>query len=206
MVHLNFADAEASGVEAEAPSSHVNDMGRLDVEVGDAALVVSEVALAVDLCLSGPKICGSGETSSVMLLAGRSPPAMPAIATAALSIEESLEERLCLPLQTPLIHGPPRLRRPRTPAPITLLRHSECIAAQPREADVTKQAQHVLMNKLGLEAPSSNVGSDTVHRYKAAFREPLSDSTHDALQLLLGGEFDLVAMELNMIGLDDGDN
>jgi hypothetical protein len=62
------------------------------------------------------------------------------------------------------------------------------------------------MNKLGLEAPSPNVGSDTVHRHKAVFREPLSDSTHDALQLLLGGEFDPVAMELNMIGLDDGDN
>jgi hypothetical protein len=62
------------------------------------------------------------------------------------------------------------------------------------------------MNKLGLEAPSPNVASDTVRKYKAAFREPLSDSTYDALQLLLGGEFDPVAMELNMIGLDDEDN
>jgi hypothetical protein len=56
------------------------------------------------------------------------------------------------------------------------------------------------MNKLGLEAPSPNVGSDTVRKFKAAFREPLSDSTHDALQLLLGGEFNSVAMDLNMIG------
>jgi hypothetical protein len=62
------------------------------------------------------------------------------------------------------------------------------------------------MNKLGSEDPSPNVGSDTVHRYKAAFQEPLSDYIHDALQLLLGGEFDPVTMELNMIGLDDGDN
>jgi hypothetical protein len=61
------------------------------------------------------------------------------------------------------------------------LRRSERIAAQPREADVTKQAQRVFMNKLGLEAPSPNVGSDTVHKYKAAFREPLLDSTYDAL-------------------------
>jgi hypothetical protein len=61
------------------------------------------------------------------------------------------------------------------------LRRSERIAAQPREADTTKQAQRV-------------------------FWEPLSDSTHDALQLLLGGEFDPVAMELNMIGLDEEDN
>jgi hypothetical protein len=206
MVHLNFADAEASGVEAEAPSSHVNNTGQLDIVAGDAALAVSEAALAVDLCPSGPDICGSGETSSATVLVGRSPPAMPAVTAAALSFEESLEERLCLPLQTPLIHGPPRLRRPRTPTPVTSLRRSERIAAQPREVDITKQAQRVLMNKLGLEAPSPNVGSDTVHRYKAAFQEPLSDSTHDALQLLLGGEFDPVAMELNMIGLDDGDN
>jgi hypothetical protein len=204
MVHLNFADAETSGVEAEAPSSHVNDTGRLDVEAGDAALAVSEAT--VDLCLSGPDVCGSGETSSVTILAGRYPPALPAVAAAALSIEESLEERLCLPLQTPLIHGPPRLRRPRTPAPVTSLRRSERIAAQPRKADITKQAQHVLMNKLGLEAPSPNVSSDTVHKYKAAFREPLSDFTHDALQLLLGGKFDPVVMELNIIGLDDEDN
>jgi hypothetical protein len=62
------------------------------------------------------------------------------------------------------------------------------------------------MNKLGLEAPSPNVASDTVHKYKATFREPLLDSTHDALQLLLGGKFDPMAMELNMIGLDDEDN
>jgi hypothetical protein len=62
------------------------------------------------------------------------------------------------------------------------------------------------MNKLGLEAPSPNVGSDTVHKYKATFRELLSDSTHDALQFLLGGEFDPVAMELNMFGLDDEDH
>jgi hypothetical protein len=61
------------------------------------------------------------------------------------------------------------------------------------------------MNKLGLEAPFPNVGSDTMHKYKAVFREPLSDSTYDALQLL-GGEFDSVAMELNMIGLNDEDN
>jgi hypothetical protein len=61
-------------------------------------------------------------------------------ATATLSIQESLEELLCLPLQTPLIRGPPRLRRPRTPVFVTPLRRSERIAAQPREADTTRQA------------------------------------------------------------------
>jgi hypothetical protein len=62
------------------------------------------------------------------------------------------------------------------------------------------------MNKLGLEAPSPNVGSDMVRKYKTTFRELLLDSTHDALQLLLGGEFDPVAMKLNMIKLDNEDN
>jgi hypothetical protein len=200
---VRFGIVTWSGVEAEVPSSHVNNTGQLDVVAGDAALAVSE---AVDLCPSGPDVCGSGETSSATVLAGRPPPAMPAIAVAALSFEESLKERLCLPLQTPLIHGPPRLRRPRMPAPVTSLRHSERIAVQPCEADITKQAQRVLMNKLGLKASSSNVGSDTVHKYKAAFRELLSDSTHDALQLLLDREFDPVAIELNMIELDDEDN
>jgi hypothetical protein len=62
------------------------------------------------------------------------------------------------------------------------------------------------MQKLGVEAPSPNVDSETVRKYKATFRAPLSDSTHEALQLLLGGEFDPVAMNLDMIGLDDEAN
>jgi hypothetical protein len=86
------------------------------------------------------------------------------------------------------------------------LRRSERIAALPREADSTKQAQRVLMQKLGVVAPSPNIDSETVHKYKAIFRAPLSDSTREALQLLLGGEFDPVAMKLDMIGLDDDAN
>jgi hypothetical protein len=66
-------------------------------------------------------------------------------ATATMSIQESLEERLYLPFQTPLIRGPPRLCRPRTPTHITLLWRSDRIAAKPREVDSTKQAQCVLM-------------------------------------------------------------
>jgi hypothetical protein len=65
--------------------------------------------------------------------------------------------------------------------------------------------QCVLIQKLGFEAPSRHVGSDTVRKYKAAFREPLSDSTHDALHLL-GEDFDLVAMNLDMTGLYDEAN
>ena len=127
-------------------------------------------------------------------------------ATTTVSIQESLEERLCLSLQTPLIRGPPRLCRPRTSGPVTSLQRSDRIAAKPREADSTKQAQCVLMQKLGMVAPSPNVDSETVRKYKATFRAPLSDSTQEALQLLFGGEFDPVAMNLDMIRLDEEAN
>jgi len=190
----------------------VEAVGPLDVKVGDTAQVGSEVPPVLDLCHSGMDVCTSGKTTSATVWARGSPPlaapdpAMPTVPAAALSIVESLEERLCLPLQLPLIHGSPRLRKPRTPAPVTSLRRSVRIAAQPREADSTKQAQRVLIQKLGFEALSPNVGSYTVHKYKAALQEPLSDSTYDALQLLFGGDFYPVVMKLDMIGLDDEAN
>ena len=116
---------------------------------------------------------------------------------------ETLEARLCLPLQTPLIPGSPRLRRPRTPVSVQSLRRNERLAAKPCEADSTKQAQCVLMQKLGVVASSPNVDSETVRKYKSTFREPLSASTQEALQLLFGGEFDPLAVNLDMIGMDE---
>lgn len=81
---------------------------QLDVEVGDAAHVMSEPAPIVDVCRSAPDICESGKTPSVTVLAGRSPPmapnlAMPTVAAVTLSIVKSLEERLCHCLQATLI-------------------------------------------------------------------------------------------------------
>ena len=55
------------------------------------------------------------------------------------------------------------------------------------EADSTKQAQCVLMQKLGVVASSSNVDSKTVRKYKSTFQAPLSASKQEALQLLFGG-------------------
>ena len=89
---------------------------------------------------------------------------------------ETLEARLCLPLQTPLIRGPPRLRRPRTPVSVLSLRRSDRLAARPREADSTKHAQCVLMQKLGVIARSPIVDSETVRKYKSTFQTPLSAS------------------------------
>lgn len=111
---------------------------------------------------------------------------------ASVAILEDLEERLCLPLQTPLVCGPPRLRRARTPAPAQSLRRSVRIAAAPRE-----------VQKLGVATPSPAVDSDTVRKYKTTFREPLSEYNQEALQMLLGEQFDPVAMNLNMLGLDE---
>ena len=54
-----------------------------------------------------------------------------------------------------------------------------------------------------MEAPSPNVDSETVRKCRTIFRAPLSDSTQEALQLLLGGEFDPLAMNLDMVGLDE---
>jgi len=119
------------------------------------------------------------------------------------TLQETLEARLCLPLQTPLIPGPPGLCRPRTPVSVQSLWRSERLAAKPREADSTKQAQCVLMQKLGVVASSPNVDSETVRKYKSTFREPLSASTQEALQLLFGGEFDPLAVNLDMIGMDE---
>ena len=108
-----------------------------------------------------------------------------------------------MPLQTPIIRGPPRLHRPRTPVPVLSLRRSDCLAAKPREADSTMQAQCVLMQKLGVVASSPNVDSEMLRKYKSTFQALLSASKQEALQLLFGGKFDPVVMNLDIVGLDE---
>lgn len=98
----------------------------------------------------------------------------------------TLESRLCIPLQTPLVRSRPRLRRSRTPVNSQSLRRSVRVAAAPREADSTKQAQMVLMRKLGVAPSSPAVDSEAVRKYIGAFRQPLTDFGHQALQTLLG--------------------
>jgi hypothetical protein len=84
-------------------------------------------------------------------------------------IQDILEDRLCLSLQTPLICGLPKLRKPRTSISLFALRCSERLAAKPREPDSTKQAQSVLMQKLGIVVASPGIDSATVRKYKATF-------------------------------------
>lgn len=116
----------------------------------------------------------------------------------------TLQRRLCIPLQTPLITAPPRLRKSRTPAP-TPPRRSQQIAVVPREVNSTRQAQRVLMNKLGIASPLATINSDMVRKYKQAFAQPISDASHDTLQILLGHSFDPIALNLNMLGVEDVD-
>jgi hypothetical protein len=52
-------------------------------------------------------------------------------------------------------------------------------------------------------ASSPIVDSETVRKYKTTFKAPLLDSTQEALQLLFGGEFDPMAMNLDMVGFDE---
>ena len=61
----------------------------------------------------------------------------------------------------------------------------------------------MLMQKLGVVASLPNVDSETVRKYKSTFQAPLSTSKQEALQLLFGGEFDPLAMNLNMVGMDE---
>lgn len=109
------------------------------------------------------------------------------------SILEVLEVQVCLPLHTPINRGLPMLRRSRTPVSVLSLHRSKRLAAKLRDPNSTKQAQCVLMQKLGVVASSPNVGSETVRKYKATFQAPLSTSKQETLQMLFSGDFDPVA-------------
>lgn len=92
-----------------------------------------------------------------------------------------------------------------TPASTRSMRRSTRIAVAPREANTTKQAQRVLMKKLGVALASPAVDSEGVRKYKRAFCEPLTDYGHDALQTLLSGDIDPISLDLNVLGLEDHD-
>lgn len=129
--------------------------------------------------------------------------AVPAVSPTPVDLVQCMEDRLRAPLQSPLIHGPPRLRRPRTPAPAQPLRRSVRIARTPRELDSNKQARAVLLKKLGVQPSPSAIGEDTAALCKRAFRQPISDASHDNLEKLLGARFDPIALNLDVLGLEE---
>ena len=85
-----------------------------------------------------------------------------------------------------------------------MLRRSARLARTTREPDCTVQARVVLLKKLGLQPPEqTSLGAETVTLCRKIFQNPLSDACHDNLEVLLGGRFDPIAMNLNMLGLDE---
>ena len=60
-----------------------------------------------------------------------------------------IQEGPCLPLQTPVLQGRPTLKVPRAQPSVSTPRRSTRLAAKPRAANSTLQAQQVLIAKLG---------------------------------------------------------
>jgi hypothetical protein len=121
---------------------------------------------------------------------------MPAVASPVV-VQEELEALVCLSLQSPLIRERPRLRRSRTPVSIHSLQHSGRIAAQPRAANSTRQAQNVLLKKLGIAVDEDVVDSAIESQFKAGFRH-MTERKRRALQILFNGDFDPVTLDLDM--------
>jgi hypothetical protein len=119
-----------------------------------------------------------------------------------LSVREELKAMVCLPLQMALIRGSPRLRRSKMPMSTRTLRHSGHIAAKPRAANTTRQAQNVLMKKLEIDVDEDVVDLEIERKFRATFQGPMSANKQQALQILFNGDFDPAAMDLDMAELD----
>lgn len=208
-----FDDWWASCVQGELSAAHSQPAAREHANEEDAAqedwwstvvdaefarpqqlgaVDVSAVALVAELGQQEPAELGFGDAGT-----SAAPPATPR------TILTNLEGRLCIPMETPLLKEKPRLRRAKTPATVQSIRRSARIAATPREPNVNAQARVVLLKKLGFHTDSPAGGHDTAQLCRRAFQQPLSDASHANLQKLLGAEFDPVAFNLNMLGLDE---
>ena len=128
-------------------------------------------------------------------------PAGVVASAAAATVQEEIEALICLPLETPLLEKP-QLRRSRMPVPADSLRRSERIAATPRAANATRQAQIVLLRKMGIEVEDELVAE---RELKAFFRDTStwSEQKKERFQILLNGRFDVTALDLNLEGLED---
>jgi hypothetical protein len=85
------------------------------------------------------------------------------------------------------------------------LRHSGRITAKPRVANTTRQAQNVLMKKLGIDVDEDVVDSEIEPKFRATFQGPMSTNKQQALRILFNGDFDPAAMDLDMVELDTVD-
>jgi hypothetical protein len=85
---------------------------------------------------------------------------------------------------------------------ICTLRRSGHIAAKPRVANTTRQAQNVLMKKLGIDVDEDAGDSEIECKFRATFQGPMSANKQQALQIPFNGDFDPAAMDLDMAELD----
>ena len=91
-----------------------------------------------------------------------------------------IQDRVCLPLETPALQGRPILRVARAQPSVGSPRR----AAKPRVPNPTLQAQKVLMVKLGLLNASEPVDAAESQKLESIFVEPLSESKHEAFKVL----------------------
>ena len=106
------------------------------------------------------------------------------VSVAVADIPRSLKDRVCLPLQTPLIRARSTLRVPRAMPSAGSPRRSRRLAAKSKAANPTLQAQNVLMAKLGLANTAQDVDTTAFQKYESMFADPLSESKHEAFKVL----------------------
>lgn len=120
-----------------------------------------------------------------------------------LSVQDELEMEVCIHLSMPVLRAKPWLRHSRTPVTIESLRRGRRIVSTPRAANTTRQAQNVLLKKLGMHVQQDAVDAEVEAKFKAAFKGDLSDRKKEALQILLNGDVDTTAMDLDLAELEE---
>ena len=119
-------------------------------------------------------------------------------------VQNALEAEVCLPLQTSILCLRPRLRRARTPVSVHSLRQSDRIAAGPRAPNTTRQAQNLLLKKLGSPVDEGAPDAEVEERFRKAFQGSMTSRKPHCLQMLLHDGLDLPSMSLDLADLGDG--
>lgn len=141
-------------------------------ELGAVWPVLGPCVVSPALAFSSPTPDGAGASPAI---------AAPGPLSA---IRMAIREHVALPIATPLIKGRPTLRAARARQSVGSPRRSVRLASKPKAANPTVQAQNVLMVKLGLAECKTAVDEETAKRYEATFATPLTQSKHDAFQVL----------------------
>jgi hypothetical protein len=119
-------------------------------------------------------------------------------------VRMALEAEVCLPLPTPILRTRPRVRRARTPVSVHSLRRNGRIAARPRAPNATRQAQNLLLKKLGSPVNEGAPDAEVEERFRKAFQGGMTSRKQRCLQMLLHDGLNLPAMNLDMADLGDG--